>query len=450
MQKSYSSLTNDIHSAGEMHDSGKVANSAAVQEIANSLKSELKVLKSELNALNSNDDNNNNNNNNSSSSSSSSSFGGGAEGSPIPKPPRPSRNSVATSGYSGSGGGGAVVVVMPDIRASLPRSPPPPVPPVPSNKAQFDDELDTIDEIVEIKANNRTSKRLSDKEKKVLGSYFQVSGDSGGGGSPNRRGSALDMISTGCPRDDRIDFLRRDAIFLQNSSGFTVTKLELIGNQSKRGTIQKKSKVLGKYKKKWFILEGNRLEYYESRDDSLNSSRCKVAILNSSAAVKSTEVENSFSLESIDDSGKAQLWSLLTDTENDMLAWIEAIIAHLHLQYKRQNNLEGDFLDDDANDANPNGGDISTSFWKVPASTQNPVGIRTVPFVEGPKTNNGVYPGEIIEVMIKSIGPDLPCRCDNAILLSFLFFIFNIFCRTFNQSIFCYNVFLGGSIYSEG
>jgi hypothetical protein len=90
--------------------------------------------------------------------------------------------------------------------------------------------------------------------------------------------------------------------------------------------------------------------------------------------------------------------------------WIRAISSHIHKVFTESRGVTTDFWD---------AGPIVTSFWKVPEATpstpRNPVGIRTLPFTDGsflsqlfilkklfyfaaPRTNEGIYPGEVVEV----------------------------------------------------
>jgi len=55
-----------------------------------------------------------------------------------------------------------------------------------------------------------------------------------------------------------------------------------------------------------------------------------------------------------------------------------SITAHIHGQYKLENNVSDDYWND---------GEVSVSFWKVPYSTPDfnriPVGARTLPIICG-------------------------------------------------------------------
>ena len=61
--------------------------------------------------------------------------------------------------------------------------------------------------------------------------------------------------------------------------------------------------------------------------------------------------------------------------------------------FKDEKKITSDYWDD---------GPIETSFWRVPQSIESfprrPLGVRTLPFVDGPRTNEGIFPGEVIEI----------------------------------------------------
>ncbi len=78
-----------------------------------------------------------------------------------------------------------------------------------------------------------------------------------------------------------------------------------------------------------------------------------------------------------------------------MIDWMKAINAHVHNKFVKEQKLEGrDFWDD---------GPVQLALWKVPPATQGIsrrlVGIRSLPRVDGPRTGEGLFPGEVVEVI---------------------------------------------------
>jgi hypothetical protein len=78
---------------------------------------------------------------------------------------------------------------------------------------------------------------------------------------------------------------------------------------------------------------------------------------------------------------------------------MKAINGHIHITYLQENKLTGkDFWDL---------GNVSLSLWKVPSPNtaytfRRPVGIRSVPDADGPRTGEGLFAGDIVEVSIYS------------------------------------------------
>lgn len=71
-----------------------------------------------------------------------------------------------------------------------------------------------------------------------------------------------------------------------------------------------------------------------------------------------------------------------------------AVNAHILCIYKQSRGITTDYFDK---------GEVYTSFWRVPPSASGinrlPVGIRTLPFLDSPRTLEAVHPGEVIEVV---------------------------------------------------
>ncbi len=78
---------------------------------------------------------------------------------------------------------------------------------------------------------------------------------------------------------------------------------------------------------------------------------------------------------------------------------MRAINAHIHIQFLNEHNLRGrDFWEEGA---------VTVSIWKVPNSAvagaqRRPVGIRTLPMINGPRSGEGLYPGDVVEVSVSN------------------------------------------------
>jgi hypothetical protein len=86
----------------------------------------------------------------------------------------------------------------------------------------------------------------------------------------------------------------------------------------------------------------------------------------------------------------------------DIEQWMIAINSHIHMVYV--NSVYSDAARPDFWDE----GEVETTFWKVPAPIggvlKRPVGIRSHPSVFSPRTGEGVFPGETVEVLVISCG----------------------------------------------
>lgn len=81
-----------------------------------------------------------------------------------------------------------------------------------------------------------------------------------------------------------------------------------------------------------------------------------------------------------------------------MDAWMTAINSHIHSKYTKKHLIYTDYWDDQGES-----GEIGMSIWQVPPPARGmqrkPVGIRSLPIADGPRTGEGVFPGEVVEVV---------------------------------------------------
>lgn len=194
----------------------------------------------------------------------------------------------------------------------------------------------------------------------------------------------------------------------------TVSFLTRIGQQVKTGFLQKQSKLLQRWRKRYFVLNDQKLFYFDSEKEYLAALKSfqnnpnlslkaeKQFTITSKTQVSFTTIDNCFSLvnpstETLSkDKDTEDAWYLLAESEEDQDDWMKALHGHVHIQYLRENKLLGkDFWDE---------GVIGLSLWKVPSpnaanTARRPVGIRSVPHVNGPRTGEGLFAGDIVEIV---------------------------------------------------
>ena len=197
----------------------------------------------------------------------------------------------------------------------------------------------------------------------------------------------------------------------------SVAYFDKIGRQEKRGYMLKQTKLLQRWKKRFVVLRENNFLYFDSEDEynkwvtaggdvDKRLSAGKAMLLTDNVSVAYTSIRNCFCLSFPDpeDSSRSDVdWFLLAENERDLETWVTSINAHMHVQYRRRRGIRGDFWDD------PNSL-VYTSFWRMPTAEaddgssasltlKQPLGIRTVPAVDGPRTGEGVFPGEVVETV---------------------------------------------------
>ena len=203
----------------------------------------------------------------------------------------------------------------------------------------------------------------------------------------------------------------------------SVAYFDKIGRQEKRGYIQKQTKLLQRWKKRFVVLRENMLLYFDS-DEEYNKWVAaggdmqkrvvagKAMQLTDMVSVAYTSIPNCFCLTfpdplvaaAAEDRNRPDIdWFFLSENERDLEAWVTAINAHMHVEYRRSRGIRGDFWEDPS-------ALVYTSFWRMPTAgaddgssanftLKQPLGIRTVPAVNAPRTGEGVFPGEVVETM---------------------------------------------------
>jgi hypothetical protein len=200
-----------------------------------------------------------------------------------------------------------------------------------------------------------------------------------------------------------------------NSDYVTLTKFNELSHSQKSGymSFQKLNTLLPRWKRKFFLLNGNYLRRYRSEDSLQNDyehESYKEFVLSSQSSIQHTDIKTCFILkgEGSTHGGEGIQWILKTETEEEAKEWIVHISSHIHsLFLQSRPDLQLD-LSSSSGAAGARGGAgghrHQRSFWTLPTSNSagpvaNPVGIRSLPDHSGPRTGEGIYPGEVFEVV---------------------------------------------------
>lgn len=207
----------------------------------------------------------------------------------------------------------------------------------------------------------------------------------------------------------------------------TISFITTLGQQDKVGYLMKQGRYLSRWKKRFVRLRSNTIEYFDppkSSNKLPEEGTGKILKLTARGMTSHTSIKYCFciSAEVIDKNdpiGKGETddtsWFFLADNEEHMLDWMTAINAHIHVEYLRSNGLETLYNTNDVSEPdkywkivskstdsiNKKSSKPSLSFWWIPETdgkSRRPLGIRSVPCVDGPRTGEGVYCGEVLEI----------------------------------------------------
>lgn len=165
-----------------------------------------------------------------------------------------------------------------------------------------------------------------------------------------------------------------------NYGRITTSQLDNLGTEVKTGYLMKRSGFMGRWKKKFFVLEGAVLSYYEkSLYYTYGSGGCKEMRLSINSSTSFTDTECTFIVKSPRLSSDEEIsWMLIAENESSMREWVAFINAHIHSLHRKVAESE-DILSLSARTpltAQP-------TFWYLLPSCQNPVGVRTLPRTDG-------------------------------------------------------------------
>jgi hypothetical protein len=108
--------------------------------------------------------------------------------------------------------------------------------------------------------------------------------------------------------------VRRSMIELPTLDGhLTISRLEYLGTMRKSGYLQKQSKYLGRWIKRYFVLTGAGITYFD--DEKLTNG--KDGVITGDSVVSYTSKENCFIIKGLHnpDGSQAEEWKLMADDE---------------------------------------------------------------------------------------------------------------------------------------
>lgn len=177
----------------------------------------------------------------------------------------------------------------------------------------------------------------------------------------------------------------------QNSC-LTVTKMEYLGSVNKSGYLMKKSSILGRWRKRWFVLDGNRFEYFERPQDEASGAG-KAFMLSPLSLTAYTTTPQCFCVKASEESDEGSHWYLTAKDDADMEGWIMAINSRIHVMYAQEYGWNTRDLWEE--------GFVETTFWRVlkpsSATQAGVVSVRTLPKTNAPRTGETHTAGEVLE-----------------------------------------------------
>jgi myosin heavy subunit len=167
----------------------------------------------------------------------------------------------------------------------------------------------------------------------------------------------------------------------------TTSQLDSLGVEVKKGVLMKKGSAgLARFKRKYFVLEGPVLTYYDKAEQYLcGSGGGKEMRLSIASSTSYTDQECTFIVKSPQLVHEKELsWQLVAESVTVMHEWVTYINAHIHAIHRNQQPEGGDASIDEYASM----GTVETAFWRLPIRNEygpitNPVGIRSTPNAHG-------------------------------------------------------------------
>ncbi|CAM9355556.1 unnamed protein product [Discosporangium mesarthrocarpum] len=158
---------------------------------------------------------------------------------------------------------------------------------------------------------------------------------------------------------------------------------EALENGTVEGHLMKQSKFFSRWKPRYFQLENGYLTYYDKKS-LVGARKNKGMELTSQSITSYTNTRSCFCVRTGD-----MVWFLLAKDENSMNKWMTAINAQIHgIFMKNYVKPEDNYWKEG----------IKGRFFYRMVVNALPQWIRTYPEAHAPRTGDGLFPGEVIEV----------------------------------------------------
>jgi len=152
------------------------------------------------------------------------------------------------------------------------------------------------------------------------------------------------------------------------------------------GYLKKRSKILDRWKSRYFILESNHLEYYDKKSN-IGTEKKKSIEITKETLTSMTNTKNCFCVKS-----EEEVWLMLAKDNASVIQWMTAINSKIYNMYMEKFTVPED------NFWNAKGACPLFGFYRA-SHIMGPQWIRLFPELDSPRTGNAVQPGENVEVI---------------------------------------------------